>query len=128
VAWKVADDLLTGEIAEARGDRKAAIELLRQAVISESKVNYAEPPDWDIPVREWLGRALLRDGQYAEAEKSYREAIARNPRNGRALFGLAEALNKQGKTTSAELVRKEFAQAWANADTKLVVEDLYGKK
>ena len=68
VAWKVADDLLAGEIAEAKGDRKAAIEQLRVAVMSESKVNYAEPPDWDLPIREWLGRALLRDGQFAAAE------------------------------------------------------------
>jgi len=126
IAWKVGDDLLQGEIAESRGDRKAAIELLRAAVVSESKVNYAEPPDWDLPVREWLGRALLRDGQYAEAEKTFREAIARNPRNGRALFGLAEALDKQGKSSSAELVRREFSNAWANADTTLTVAELYG--
>ena len=128
VAWKVADDLLTGEIAQARGDRKAAIELLRVAAVSESKVNYAEPPDWDLPIREWLGRALLRDGQYAAAETAYREEIKRSTRNGRALFGLAEALNKQGKTTSAELVRREFEKAWAESDTKLTVEELYGKK
>ena len=126
IALKVGDDLLVGEIAQSRGDRKAAIELLRAAVASEAKVNYAEPPDWDLPVREWLGRALLRDGQFAEAEKTYREEIKRNPRNGRALFGLAEALNKQGKTTAAEFVRREFEQAWANADTKLAVADLYG--
>ena len=124
VALKVGDDLLAGEIAQARGDRKAAIAQLRMAVASEAKVNYAEPPDWDLPVREWLGRALLRDGQYAEAEKVYREEIALRPRNGRALFGLAVALEKQGKTTSAELVRREFADAWANADTKLTAEQL----
>jgi tetratricopeptide (TPR) repeat protein len=128
VALKVGDELLAGEIAQARGDRKAAIELLRAAVASEGKVNYAEPPDWDLPVREWLGRALLRDGQYAEAEKTYREEITRSPRNGRALFGLAEALAKQGKSTSAALVRSEFAQSWANADTTLTAEELYGKK
>ena len=127
IALKVGEDLLTGEIAQSRGDRKKAIELLRGAALSEAKVNYAEPPDWDLPVREWLGRALLRDGQYAEAEKTYREEIKRNPRNGRALFGLAEALEKQGKTASAELVRREFAQSWANADTKLTAESLYGK-
>lgn len=127
VVLKVADDLISGEIAQAKGDRKAAINLLRAATVSESKVNYAEPPDWDLPVREWLGRALLRDGQFAEAEKTYREAIAKNPRNGRALFGLAEALDKQGKSVSAALVRKEFEQSWANADTTLTAEWIYGK-
>jgi tetratricopeptide (TPR) repeat protein len=119
VALKVADELLAGEIAQAKGDRKGAIELLRAAAASEAKVNYAEPRDWDLPVREWLGRALLRDGQFAEAEKAYREEIARTPRNGRALFGLAEALRKQNKTAAADLVQREFEREWVGADTKL---------
>ncbi len=122
LALKVAEDLLAGEIALARGDRKGAIEKLRAAAVSESKVNYAEPPDWDLPIREWLGRALMVDGQFAEAEKVFREEIGRRARNGRALFGLAEALAKQDKKTSAELVRKEFAEAWKNSDTKLSPE------
>lgn len=126
VAVKVGDDLLSGEIALSRGDRKAAIDMLRTAIASEAKVNYAEPPDWDIPVSEWLGPVLLQDGQYAAAEAAYRDEIKRHPRNGRALFGLAESLSKQGKTTSAEFVRKQFEAAWANADTKLAVADLYG--
>lgn len=125
VALKVADELVAGQIALAKGDRKSAIDLLRAAVAAEGKVNYAEPPDWDLPVREWLGRALLRDGQYAEAEKVYREEIARVPRNGRALFGLAEALRKQGKISSAGFVQREFERTWAGADTKLDVEKLY---
>jgi len=88
-------------------------------------VNYSEPPDWDLPVREWLGSALMVDGQFAEAEKTFREEIARKPRNGRALFGLAEALRKQGKTSSAALVQQEFERAWAGSDTKLDAVALY---
>ncbi|CAN5733825.1 hypothetical protein BH24ACI3_BH24ACI3_04820 [soil metagenome] len=125
VALRVADDLLAGEIALAKGDRKAAIEMLRQAVASEAKVSYAEPPDWDLPIREWLGRALMMDGQYAEAEKAFREEITRKPRNGRALFGLAESLSRQGKASSAALVRIELRDAWKNADSQLSA-DLYG--
>jgi pimeloyl-ACP methyl ester carboxylesterase len=122
---KVAEELLAGEIALSRGDRKTAIDLLRKAVASEDAVNYNEPPDWDLPVREWLGRALLIDGEYAEAEKIYRAELVKHPRNGRALFGLAEALNKQRKTASAQMVRREFEKAWEQADTKLSVESLY---
>lgn len=125
VALKVGDDMLSGLIASAKGDKKGAIETLRAAVASEGKVNYAEPPDWDLPVREWLGRALLRDGQFAEAEKVYREEIARSPRNARALFGLAESLRKQNKTSSADLVQREFERAWASSDTQLDVAKLY---
>ena len=65
------------------------------------------------------------DGQFAEAEKTYREEIARSPRNGRALFGLAEALRKQGKTFSADLVQREFERTWTGADVKLEVAGLY---
>ena len=125
---KVASELLAGEIAFARGDRKAGIDTIRRAVVAEDLVNYNEPPDWHLPTREWLGRALMRDGQFAEAEAVFRKEIEKNPKNGRALFGLAEALAKQGKTTSAELVRKEFAAAWKNADTALSASIFDGKK
>lgn len=123
---KVADELLAGQIALANGDSKTGIEALRRAAAAEDLINYNEPPDWDLPVREWLGRALLRSGDYAEAEKAYREEIVRQARSGRALFGLAEALEKQGKHSSAQLVRREFERAWSSADTKLTTEQLYG--
>ncbi len=119
---KVASELLSGEIAFAKGDRKAALDALRRAVDAEDLVNYNEPPDWHLPTREWLGRALMRSGEYAEAEAVFRKETERNPKNGRALFGLAEALAKQGKDTSAALVRKEFAAAWKNSDTQLTAE------
>ena len=122
---KVSDELLAGEIALARGDSKFGIDALRRAVDAEDRVNYNEPPDWHLPAREWLGRALLRAGDFAGAEAVYRRAIEKNPRNGRALFGLAESLLKQGKNSSAELVTREFNAAWANSDTKLTVEELY---
>ena len=121
----VAENLLAGEIALSEGDNKAAIDFMRKAAASEDVVNYNEPPDWDIPTREWLGRALLSDGQFAEAEKIYRDELAKHPRNGRALFGLAEALRKQGKTDSAAMVQREFDKSWEKADTRLAVADLY---
>ena len=119
---KVASELLSGEIAFAKGDRKSALDALRRAVAAEDLVNYNEPPDWHLPTREWLGRALMREGEYVEAEAVFRKEIDKNPKNGRALFGLSEALAKQGKDTSAALVRKEFAAAWKNSDTQLSAE------
>ena len=119
---KVASELLSGEIAFAKGDRKPALDAIRRAVAAEDLVNYNEPPDWHLPTREWLGRALMRSGEYAEAEAVFRKEIEKNPKNGRALFGLSEALAKQGKETSAALVRKEFAAAWKGSDTHLTAE------
>jgi pimeloyl-ACP methyl ester carboxylesterase len=122
---KIAEQMLAGEIMLALGENRPAIEALRQAVAAEDVVNYNEPPDWDIPARERLGRALLVDSQFAEAEKIYRAELAKHPRNGRALFGLAEALNRQGKTDAGKMVAREFEKAWEKADTRLAVENLY---
>lgn len=110
------------------GKPATGLELLRQAVAAEDAVSYNEPPDWDLPVREWLGGALLASGDTAEAETVYRAELAKHPRNGRALFGLSESLRRQGKTSSAQMVQREFDKAWDQADTKLRVEDLSAAK
>ncbi len=123
---KVAEFALDGKIALARGDKQAAFDLLNRAVAAEDANNYAEPADWDLPVREVLGGALLANGDYAAAEKVFRAEILRQPRNGRALFGLAESLRKQGKEGAAKSVQSEFEKAWQYADTKLTVASLAG--
>ena len=122
----VAENLLAGRIAQARGDKKAAFELLGKAVAAEDAVSYNEPPDWDLPTREWLGGALVASGDYPGAERVFRDELKKHPRNGRALFGLAESLKRQGKETDARSVEREFEKAWAQADTKLTVKDLFG--
>ncbi|HET8783037.1 MAG TPA: alpha/beta fold hydrolase [Pyrinomonadaceae bacterium] len=123
---KVAESALAGKIAYARGDKEAAFNLLTKAVAAEDATSYNEPSDWDLPVREFLGGALLATGEYARAESVFRAEIEKHPRNGRALFGLAESLRKQGKTSSAQMVQVEFETAWQNADTKLSVDSLIG--
>src|SRR5215217_7723481 len=123
---KVAEFALEGKIALARGDKQAAYELLNKAIAAEDATSYAEPADWDMPVREVLGGALLASGDYKAAEKVFRDEILRRPRNGRALFGLAESLRKQGKEGAAKSVQSEFERAWQNADTKLTVNSLVG--
>ena len=121
---KVGELELEGKIALARGDKQKAFDLLNKAVAAEDATSYAEPADWDLPVREVLGGALLANGDYAAAEKVFRAEIRRQPRNGRALFGLAESLRKQGKDGAAKAVQLEFEKAWQYADTKLTVGSL----
>jgi tetratricopeptide (TPR) repeat protein len=116
--------MLEAQIAEARGDRKAAIEYLRKAVAVQDSLAYNEPPDWYYPVRESLGGALLRDGQAVESEKVFRDDLARNPRNGRSLYGLWQSVKAQNKTADAEWARREFEAAWKGAETELSVSDL----
>ncbi|MDQ1557339.1 MAG: hypothetical protein QOD32_399 [Pyrinomonadaceae bacterium] len=122
---RVAAHILAARIAGARGERKLALQLFRQAVEAEDALVYSEPPDWYYPPsRESLGGALLAGGDYAEAERVFRADLERNRRNGRSLFGLAESLKGQGNTYAAALVRQEFERAWKNADAPLKVGDL----
>jgi pimeloyl-ACP methyl ester carboxylesterase len=122
----VAENLLAGKIAQARGDMKVALELLGKGVAAEDALSYNEPPDWDLPAREWFGGALIVAGDNAEAEKVFRAELKKHPRNGRALFGLLESLKRQGKASSARKVEREFDEAWKQADIKLSARDLFG--
>ncbi|MBA2527678.1 MAG: hypothetical protein H0V18_18140 [Pyrinomonadaceae bacterium] len=122
--FKIAENVLEARIAEAKRDSSTAIELLRKAVEAEDSLSYDEPPGWFMPVRETLGAALLRSGDYAGGEKVFRADLERNKRNGRSLFGLKEALKAQDKHYPAILVQREFENAWRHADTKLRLEDL----
>ena len=116
--------VLDGRIAAARGRKKEAIDDLRRAVDAEDALAYDEPPAWHHPVRESLGGLLLRDRQYGEAERVFRQDLQRHPRNPRSLFGLRASLEGQGRTADATWVRRAFDEAWRNAEVPLRVEDL----
>lgn len=121
----IAETVLSARIARKRdSDSKNTIELLRKAVEMEDSLAYDEPPIWFLPVRLWLGGALMSDGDYAGAEQVFRADLERNKRNGRSLFGLKESLKAQGKTYAASLVQREFEIAWKDADTTLELGDL----
>jgi tetratricopeptide (TPR) repeat protein len=116
---KVADLVLEARIAEARGDTKPAIEIWRKAVQAEDSLSYDEPPGWFYPVRESLGGALYRDGQYQQAEQIFREDLTHHPRNPRSLFGLMESLKAQKQDSDAAWVQRQFQESWRMADTSL---------
>jgi tetratricopeptide (TPR) repeat protein len=121
----VADEVLRAHLASAKHDDKAALALLRQAEESEDSLAYDEPPAWFLPVREMLGGALMKSGNYADAEQVFRADLQRNKRNGRSLFGLMLSLRAQKKTYAAELVEREFDDAWKSADIKLELQSLW---
>jgi tetratricopeptide (TPR) repeat protein len=115
---------LDARIARAKKDSGGEIAHLRHAVEMQDKLNYMEPPEWHYSMRESLGGALLRQGKAAEAEAVFRKDLLENPRNGRSLFGLVEALKAQQKSVSVEWVSKEFAEAWKNTAVPLSINGL----
>ena len=122
--FSIAQDVLSAKIAAAKNDKRGAIEFLKRAVEAEDKLNYSEPEDWYIPVRESLGSALMQNGDFAGAEKVFRTELAKHTRNGRALFGLMESLKAQGKKEAASHIQMEFEAAWKNAQVMPRIEDL----
>ncbi|HEY0659932.1 MAG TPA: hypothetical protein VGD21_01200 [Lysobacter sp.] len=118
-AARIAERMVTAEIAAARGQHDTAVAALQQAVAIEDRIPYDEPPGWHAPVRQTLGAVLLDAGRAADAERVYQEELRRNPGNGWSLFGLAQSLRAQNKDTEAANAQRDFASAWRNADVRL---------
>ena len=108
----IAFDVLAAKLAAARHEKSEAVQQLKDAVAIQDTLKYGEPPGWFYPVRESLGAALFLDGKTSEAEQTFREDLARNPRNPRSLFGLLQALRAQSKSYDATFVQAEFDAAW----------------
>ena len=115
----VADELLAGKVAGARGDTAAMIGHLEKAIATEDAIPYMEPAYWPFPTRPTLGAALLQTGDAAKAEQVFRDDLKHLPRNGWGLFGLEQSLRAQGKNQSADLVHRQLDEAWKRADAKL---------
>ena len=113
----VAQADLTGRVAEAKGDIAGAITGFTAAAAAEDRLGYNEPPDWLLPEREMLGRALMRAGKPARAETVFRADLTRNVGNPRSLFGVWQSLDAQKKPAADAKARYE--KAWTSADVAM---------
>lgn len=115
----IADHVAQADIALAERNTKVAIAKLQAAVKAQDQLPYMEPPYWDFPVRQYLGAALLRANQPKAAERAYREDLQEWTGNGWSLYGLSEALKRQGKSRQANETHQAFLESWTRADVKL---------
>jgi predicted Zn-dependent protease len=111
--------ILEGELLRAQGNAAGGLAALEAAVALEDELPYAEPGQLPFSARHWLGAALLEDGRPADAERVYQDELYQHPRNGWSLYGLAQALDAQGKAAEAAEARAQLADAWARSDTLL---------
>lgn len=110
-----AEASLKAQILLAQGKKDEAKDILSKAIANQDK--YA--PDWYIPLRESLGGLFIEDAQYAQAEKVFRDDLARQPLSGRSLFGLVQALKGQAKSSDLYWVQQQFQKAWLYSDTEI---------
>lgn len=118
-AFGVAEKILQGIIAEEKNQLPLSIELLKEAVDREDIMLYNEPKDWLLPARQYLGHALLKAKQYAEAEKVYKQDLIVNPNNAWSLTDLEKALMKQNKQKEAMSVQHQVKKALVRSDVKI---------
>jgi len=115
----VSDSFIAGEIALQQGEWDKAAELLEKAAAVEDTLGYGEPPQWLQPVRHTLGAVYMKSDKYTEAERVYREDLAKWPNNGWSLYGLSRALEQQGKSKEAKEMMEKHQQIWAKADAPI---------
>lgn len=118
-ACRVMEEILAGTIAEESGQLNPAIEHFTRGVQYEDAMIYNEPKDWMLPVRHYLGRALIKANKFAEAEAVYKKDLEINPHNGWALTGLHQALAKQGKKAEAEKTLQAANKAFNGKDIEI---------
>ena len=101
-----------GRLADAMGDLGGAAKAYEDAIFIEDSLAYMEPPYWYYPVRQSLGSVRLRQGRLDEAEKAFRESLARVRGNGWTLAGLAETYRRKGDAKAESATRKAYERAW----------------
>eukprot|EP00966_Prymnesium_polylepis_P315624 7292875-Prymnesium_polylepis.1 len=115
--------LLAATQAAPGGDGlEDAVASLRAAVAEQTSWIYDEPPQWHMPVRQCLGRLLLRTRRWAQAYDTFSADLAVFPANGYSLLGLAQSMIAQPAKYAPDQVKRVEAQmraAWAPADVPL---------
>ncbi len=114
----IADAMLEGELAYREGRLEDAWAALERGIAAEDQLVYDEPPGWVIPVRHAMGALLMEAGDYARAEKLYREDQREHPQNGWSLLGLKQALEAQGNRDEAMRVAVKLEEAWKNLEER----------
>jgi tetratricopeptide (TPR) repeat protein len=89
-------------VAFARGNREAALDLMRSAANLEDKSEKAAvSPGRLVPARELLGDMLLDSGKPAEALVAYEQSQVRDPNRFRSLYGAGQAAAQSGNRDKA---------------------------
>jgi len=104
-----------GRLADAGGDLESAAMAYERAIAIADGLAYYEPPFWYYPVRQSLGSVRLRQGRLDDAEKAFRESLARVRNSGWALAGLVEVAKRRGDVKAEQTARASFERAWFGA-------------
>lgn len=110
---RIAREVLSARIAQAKGDFKTAIAALERAVALQEKLPYMEPPYWYYPVRRSLGALRFLQGDLAGAEREFEASLRQAPNDAWALWGIKEVYRKQGRESAVAETEKRSSRVRA---------------
>ncbi|HEX2116989.1 MAG TPA: tetratricopeptide repeat protein [Alphaproteobacteria bacterium] len=116
---KIADHVIQGRIAQAKGDANAAVAAFEKAATLQDTLRYMEPPFWYYPVRQSLAAALVQAKRYDAAEEQFRLSLQRAPNNAWSYYGLAELHKARGDSIAMARAEELLNQSWVG-DRKLL--------
>jgi tetratricopeptide (TPR) repeat protein len=120
----LAEAVARGRLAYASGRFDEAVSHYRRAIDLEARIPYQEPSYWYYPVSQSFGAALHKLGRYDEASQAFRVALLKTPRNGWALYGLAQSEQAQGHALEAAAARQALRKTWLGSNTLLRMDRL----
>ncbi len=118
-ALSVASLELHAGVVAAQGHLDQAKKLYSDAIATERKLGYHEPPMYIRPVGENEAVALIRAKDYDGAKAAYEDALKERPNSGFALYGLAHVRELAGDAPGARESYQAFLKAWSAADSTL---------
>lgn len=116
---RIARTVILARVAQAKGDKRAAVARFEEAAALQDKLPYTEPPYWYYPIRQSLAAALLQAGRYGEAKQQFELALRKAPANAWSYYGLAELHKARGETRAARKAEADLAKTWIG-DRKLL--------
>lgn len=116
---RIARTVILARVAQAKGDKRAAVARFEEAAALQDKLPYTEPPYWYYPIRQSLAAALLQAGRYGEAKQQFELALRKAPANAWSYYGLAELHKARGETKAARKAEANLAKTWIG-DRKLL--------
>lgn len=112
----VAENILNGAILLNRNKFDDGMAAFKKAVEVEDNMIYAEPTEWPIPARQFMGAYLLKTDYNPQAETVYREDLERNPGNGWSMLGMYQSLKAQNHTEKLPYYKAGFTRSFSHAD------------
>ncbi len=112
----IAENILNGAILLSQNQYEIGIASFNRAIAVEDHMIYAEPAEWPIPARQFLGAYLLKNDDNIGAEKVYREDLARNPGNGWSMLGLYQSVKAQNHKDKLADYKSGFLRSFSHAD------------